>query len=690
MGEIKLHFMDKTKMLALDVPDSIKKDYIALKKLIQKHSYNYYVLDNSNISDTEYDILYNKLLDYEKNYPTLVTPDSPSQRVGNKPLESFQKITHEIPLYSLDNAMSENDLESFNEKIIDLLDVKETEYVAELKIDGLAISLIYENGFFVRGATRGDGQVGEDVTANLKTIKSIPLNLNNISDKKIPQKLEVRGEVFLSKSNFEALNEELEKLGQKKLANPRNTAAGSLKKLDPSFTAKRNLDIFVYAGIVYDNDFDINSHFEMLAFLKELGFKINNNSKKLKNISEVKDFCKEWKEKRSSLPYETDGIVIKANNFETQKLMGFTSKSPKWAIAYKYPATTAITKINDIILQVGRLGTLTPVAVLTPVLLDGSLVSRATLHNAEEIKRKNIKIGDSVIIHKAGEIIPEVISSIVELRDGTEKEFIYPSSCPICHSDVVIESEASIKCPNKSCKEQIKNRISHFVSRDALNIENMGEALVSQLVEKDIIKDFSDIYGLTFETLQSLERMGKKSSEKIIENIQNSKNPELANFIFALGIENTGKTLAKILAKEFKTLENLQKATIEELSKINDIGKITAQSIFDFFKNETNIELLNKLKYYNVVTSHKTDDNNDIIDRTFEGIRFVFTGTLEKFSRDEASVLVEKKGALVSASVTKKTNYLVAGSEAGSKLEKASNLGVKIISEDEFIELISK
>lgn len=677
-------------MLPLELSDLINKDYNSLKKIIQTHSYNYYVLDNSSISDNEYDILYNKLLDYEKDYPLLITSDSPSQRVGNKPLDSFKKITHEVPLYSLDNAMSEKDLDAFNERIIDLLDVNETEYVAELKIDGLAISLIYENGVFIRGATRGDGQVGEDVTANLRTIKSIPLNLNNISAKKVPQKLEVRGEVFLSKSNFETLNEELDKLGQKKLANPRNTAAGSLKQLDSSITAKRNLDIFVYAGIIYDKDFNINSHFEMLDFLKELGFKVNNNSKKLKNITEVKDFCIEWKEKRSSLPYETDGIVIKANNFETQKLMGFTAKSPKWAIAYKYPATTSITKIDDIILQVGRLGTLTPVAILTPLKLDGSLVSRATLHNAEEIKRKNIKIGDSVIIHKAGEIIPEVITSILDLRDGSEREFIFPKNCPVCNTDVVIESEAVIKCPNKNCKEQVKNRIIHFVSRDAMNIENMGESLISQLVEKNLIKDFSELYNLDINTLQTLDRMGKKSSEKIIENIKNSKTPELSNFVFSLGIDNIGKTLSKILAKEFKSLESLQKATIDELSKINDIGKITAQSIYDYFRNDDNIELLERLKNYNVVTSHKIDDNNAIIDKTFEGIRFVFTGTLQKFSRDEASILVEKKGALVSGSVTKKTNYLVAGSEAGSKLEKASSLGVKVISEEDFIELISK
>ncbi|MFN8673586.1 MAG: NAD-dependent DNA ligase LigA [Candidatus Sericytochromatia bacterium] len=665
------------------------EEYSQLKKILQKHSYNYYVLSKTEISDNDYDVLYNKLLEYEKNYPELITSDSPSQRVGDKTQEGFKKIIHEEKMYSLDNAMSEGDLFDFDKRIRELVDVKEIEYVCELKIDGLAISLIYENGIFIRGATRGDGETGEDVTANLKTIKSIPLNLNNIAKVKVPEKLEVRGEIYLAKDNFEKINNELEKLGQKKFANPRNLASGSLKQLDTSLTAKRNLDSFIYTGIIKDETIDLKSHYEMLNYLKDLGFKVNENFDKNPNIDKVKEYCDFWKEKRKDLPYETDGIVIKTNSFEIQRLMGFKTKSPKWAIAYKYPAQQAVTKLEDIIVQVGRLGTLTPVAVLTPVNVSGSMVSRATLHNAEEIKRKDIKIGDTVIVHKAGEIIPEIVSVLTDFRTGNEKEFFYPENCPSCNEKVVIESDVLTRCINKNCKEQIKHRLLHFVSRDAMNIESIGDILAEKLVETKLVLSLADIYNLKAEDLEKLERMGKKTTDKIINNIENSKNPELNKFIYSLGIDNVGKTLSKILASTFKDFEKLKNSTLEELEMIEDVGKITAKSIFDYFRNETTINLLEALKNNNVVSSHKKEDDNDIVNKTLEGLKFVFTGTLKHFSRDEASLLVEKKGAKVSSSVTKKTSYLVAGEEAGSKLDKAKELKVKILSEEEFFDLVN-
>ncbi|MFN8575562.1 MAG: NAD-dependent DNA ligase LigA [Candidatus Sericytochromatia bacterium] len=667
----------------------VELEYNQIKKTLSKYSYHYYVLDNPLVSDEEYDILYRKLLEIEKENPSFITPDSPSQRVGDKPLSEFTQVKHKNPLFSLDNALSDNDLLDFDKRIREYIDSDSIEYVAELKIDGLAVNLNYENGVFIQGSTRGDGKVGEDVTLNLKTINSIPLNLN-FTGLNIPKYLEVRGEVYLSKENFEKMNE-LQKSANKSLfANPRNAAAGSLRQLDSSITAKRKLDIFVYSAIVDENELDFKTHFDTMLYLKDIGFKINKNIKLCKNIQEVMEFCNNWRTERKNINHDMDGIVVKVNNLEYQRVLGFTAKSPKWAIAYKYPAEQVITKIEGITIQVGRLGTLTPVAELKPVLLSGSTVSRASLHNYEEIKRKDIRIGDYVIVEKSAEIIPQVVNVVKDMRTGTEKEFIYPDKCPVCETEAINDGDTIIRCPNKNCKQQVKGRIENFVSRDAMSIDDIGTSLIEQLVDKEIVKDFADLYTLNKETLVSLDRMGEKSATNILKNIESSKTPSLEKFINALSIKHVGQESAKDLANTFKTIENLTKAEFEDIQSIKGMGKITAKSVYDYFKDMDNLNILAKLYNNNVVPSQKLNfTNGNLEDKILNGLKFVFTGTLKMLTRDKAAKEVEKLGGSVSNTVSKQTSYVIVGEDAGSKAEKAEKLKVKILTENEFLEMIS-
>lgn len=668
---------------------SSKEEYEQIKDILRKYSYHYYVLDNPLINDEQYDIIYRKLLEIEIENPDFVTHDSPSQRVGDKPLSQFAQVTHKNPLFSLDNALSDDDLLEFDKRIREYIDSDSIEYVAELKIDGLAVNLNYENGIFVQGSTRGDGKVGEDVTLNLKTINSIPLNIN-FSSYQVPNSLEARGEVYLSKENFENMNEIQKSLNKPLFANPRNAAAGSLRQLDPNITSKRKLDIFVYGAIIDDTKLDFKTHYETMMYLKEIGFKINKNIKLCKNIQEVMDFCNFWKTERKNINHDMDGVVVKVNNLEYQRILGFTSKSPKWAIAYKYPAEQVLTKVEGITIQVGRLGSLTPVAELTPVLLSGSNVSRASLHNYEEIKRKDIRIGDYVIVEKSAEIIPQVVKVMTDMRNGSEKEFIYPDKCPVCNSEVINDGDTIIRCPNKNCKQQLKGRIENFVNRDAMSIDDIGTSLIEQLVDKEIVKDFSDLYNLNKEVLISLDRMGEKSANNILKNIEASKSPSLEKFIYALGIKHVGQESAKDLANYFKSIENVSKAEFEQIQEIKGMGKITAKSVYDYFKDIDNLNILAKLNKYNVVPSQKLDLTSDNLEnKILNGLKFVFTGTLKMLTRDKAAKEVEKLGANVSNTVTKQTSYVVVGEDAGSKAEKAEKLKVKILTENEFLEMIS-
>lgn len=687
MEETELHFIVKNKM----IEDTTVQFYEQLKKTLREYGYHYYVLDNPIVSDEQYDTIYRQLQEIEVNHPELITSDSPTQRVGDKPLSHFKNITHKNPLYSLDNALSDSDLKEFDKKIRENIDTDKIDYVAELKIDGLAVNLTYENGVLVQGTTRGDGRTGEDVTLNLKTINSIPLNLNFNNDIKIPKFLEVRGEVYLSKDNFDKMNE-IQKANNKPLfANPRNAAAGSLRQLDPNITAKRKLDIYVYTAIIDDPEINLKTHYETMMYLKKIGFRINKNIQLCENIDTVQNFCDHWKIERKKLDHDMDGVVVKVNKFEYQRTLGFTSKSPKWAIAYKYPAEQVMTKVEGITIQVGRQGSLTPVAELTPIKLSGSTVSRASLHNYEEIKRKDIRIGDYVIVEKSAEIIPQVVNVVKEMRTGEEVEFIYPDKCPVCDTEVTLtDGETIIKCPNLKCKQQVKGQIENFVSRDAMSIDSIGESIIEQLVDKEIVQDFSDIYKLDSEILLSLDRMGEKSVNKILKNIEASKNPALEKFIYALGIKQVGQETAKDLANHYKTLDNMINSSLEDLQSMYGIGKITAKHVYDYFKDIDNLNILAKLNKYNVVPSQKlssADDNLEI--KILNGLKFVFTGTLNKLTRDEAGKLVEKLGGKVTNTVTKQTSYVVVGEDPGSKADKAEKLKVKILTENEFLEIIS-
>lgn len=659
----------------MTVEDRIKE----LRDKLNHHNYMYYVLDKPEISDYEYDMMMRELIELEEKYPQFKTPDSPTQRVGGEPLKEFEPFTHVVPMQSLANAFSEGELRDFDRRV--KASVGDVEYVVELKIDGLSVELIYENGFFTVGSTRGDGIIGENVTNNLKTIRSIPLKLKDDLN------LIVRGEVFMPKASFEKLNEERELNGESLFANPRNAAAGSLRQLNPKITAKRDLDIFVF-NLQRIDGIELQTHAESLEFLKYQGFKVSPHIKVCKNIDEVIEDINYIRDIRDSLPYETDGAVVKVNDLSKREILGSTAKDPRWAIAFKYPAERQKTKVKDIVVQVGRTGALTPTAILEPVKIAGSIVSRATLHNEDYIKEKDIRIGDTVIIQKAGEIIPEVVSVVVEERDGSEKFFIMPEVCPECGAATVrLPGESVTKCTGLNCPAKLKRGIIHFASKDAMDIDGLGPAVIGQLLDNHLIHNISDLYYLKYDDLLKLDRMGDKSAKNLINAIEESKGRDLDRLIFGLGIDLIGSKAAGILASHFKTMESLEKATFEELTEIEEIGHKMADSVVAFFKEKQNLNIIDRLKAAGV-NMRKKDAIN--VNDDFKGLTFVLTGTLEKYTRDEAKKLIEERGGKVTGSVSKKTDYVVAGIDPGSKLSKAQELGIKILNEEEFENMLKQ
>ncbi|MGB9613435.1 MAG: NAD-dependent DNA ligase LigA [Candidatus Margulisiibacteriota bacterium] len=654
-----------------------KKRIEKLREIIRHHDYLYYVLDQPEISDAEYDKLFRQLVDLEKQFPDLITPDSPTQRVGGEPLKEFKTVTHKVPLLSLDNALSEPELLDFDRRVREGLGKNKIDYVAELKIDGLAVSLIYKKGKFVQGATRGDGIHGEDITQNLKTIRSLPLVL------KEPIDVEVRGEVYLPYDEFVKINEERKEKGESLFANPRNAAAGSVRQLDPKVTASRPLDIFLYYGFVAG----LKTHFEVLDYMRKLGFKVNPHIKLCHGIEEVKKYIDYWETAREKLKYEIDGIVVKVNNLEDQKKLGSTARAPRWAIAYKYPPMQAETIIEDIVVQVGRTGAVTPVAHLKPVHLAGVVVKRATLHNEDEIRRKDIRIKDHVKVQRAGEVIPEVVEVIKSKRTGKEIEFHMPKKCPVCGAEIYRpEGEAIARCLNAACPAQVKERIRHFCTREAMDIVHVGPALVEQLVDKKLVKDAADLYYLKKEDLMKLERMADKSAQNVIDSISASLDRPFDRLLYALGIRMVGRKTAQILADNFLDIDQLAKATEAELSKIYEIGPKVAESIVTFFRQKENQHLIEKLKKAGVQLKAKVEKGP----KPLAGKTFVFTGGLEKYTRAEAEEIVRKLGGRASSSVSKETDFVVVGTEPGSKYEKAKKLGIKIISEKEWLKMIEK
>jgi len=661
--------------------DGVKKEIEALRKKIAEHDDLYYLLNKPVISDQEYDGLYRRLKELEDAHPELIVPDSPTQRVGGHPAEGFAVVRHIVPMMSMENTYSAGELREFDERVRKNLKGEKYEYVVELKFDGVSISLLYENGRWVRGATRGDGTEGDDVSNNLKTIRSIPLKFNE-NVKKVPARVELRGEVYMTKDVFESLNREKKKAGEEPFANPRNAAAGSLKLLDPRIVAKRRLNIFIW-GLGYCEGIDFGKHTDLLEYLKEAGFRVNPHFELCKEIEDVIKFCDLWEGKRKKLEFEIDGMVVKVNDLKQAQILGSTSKSPRWAIAYKFPAEKALTEVENIIVQVGRTGTITPVAILKPVRLSGSTVSRATLHNFDEIERLDVRIGDKVYVEKSGEIIPKVLSVAKEKRTGKEKSFSSPKSCPACASRLhSAPDEVALRCENAGCPAQIKERILHFASRDAMDIEGMGAAITDQLVDRGLIKDYADIYYLKMDDIKKLDRMAEKSAANLLNAIEKSKSNGLNRLIYALGIRHVGEHSARILADHFCSIDKLSGADLDELTRIDEIGPVMAESINDFFSNKENLKILKRLSETNIEMSRSGIEAKK--GGILEGKTVVITGTLKNYSRSRAEELVRRLGGNPSSSVSKNTYFVVAGEEPGSKIEKAKALGVKIIGEEEF------
>lgn len=659
--------------------DKLKKRADELIKQINKHNHNYYVLDKPEISDYEYDMLMKELIELESTFPVLKRADSPTMRVGGEVLKGFEEVIHKSPKLSLGNVFGESDIRDFDSRVKRAVG-NDVEYAVELKIDGLTVVLNYEKGIFVRGATRGDGIKGEDITLNLRTIKSIPLVLaEEVS-------LEVRGEVFISKKAFEELNAKREEQEEPLFANPRNAAAGSLRQLDSRITAARPLDIFIFSlesieGRLFD------THKEALEYLNKLGFKTCPFISIHRTSGEITEKCSYWADKRGELPFEIDGLVIKVNSLKQREKLGYTTKAPRWAAAYKFPPEMKKTKVKDIIVQVGRTGALTPTAELMPVKLAGSLISRATLHNEDYIKEKDIRIGDTVIIKKAGDVIPEIVEVVKEDRNGFLKPFEMPEKCPVCNSDTIREQgEAVTKCTNISCPAQLKRALFHFVSREAMNIEGLGPQIMTLLMEKGFIKDAADIYLLRNhkEELAKIERMGEKSVQNLLDAIEASRGNPLNRLIFALGIRMIGQRASQILANEFEDIDAMFNADFERLTQIPEIGEKMALSIITFFKQEQNIDIINKLKEYGVNTKGSKKEIRE--NEHFKGKTFVLTGALQNFTRDHAKEIIESFGGKVASSVSRKTDHVLAGEDAGSKLIKANELEVNVIDEDTFIE----
>lgn len=660
----------------------IKKRIDELVQIINEADYNYHTLDNPTISDQEYDKYLRELFELENEYKEYIREDSPTQRVGGKVLDEFAKITHKIPMMSLSNVFNEEEIRNFDERI-----KKEgfnPKYECELKIDGLSVSLIYEKGKFISASTRGDGIVGEDITENVKTIKTIPLKLNEDID------IEVRGEIYMSKNVFENINKNRIQNGLTPFQNPRNAAAGSVRQLDSKIAAKRKLDSFIY-HLPNPEDYNIKTHNEALNFMKKLGFKVNPNNKLVDNINEVMEFINYQTENRDKLPYEIDGIVIKVNNINEQKVLGFTAKYPKWATAYKFPAKEVLTRLKDIIFTVGRTGQITPNAVLEPVLIQGSTVKKATLHNENYVIEHDIKIGDIVSIIKAGDVIPAVLGPKKERRTGEEKEFKMITKCPICNSFLIKEKDqADYFCPNEHCEARKIEALIHFVERDAMNIDGLGEKIIEDLYNLKYIKNISDIYELNKykKEIMELEGYGEKSVNNLLEAIENSKNNSLERLLFGLGIRQVGTKTAKILSKHYITLENIINATKEELNNIHDIGNIIADNIINYFKEERNLREINKLKELGL--NMKYLNNSEIINNiNITGKTFVITGTLSK-GRDEIKQLIEKNGGNITTSVSKKTDVVIVGEEPGSKYTKALELGITIWKEEDLEKNINK
>lgn len=657
----------------------IKEKIESLREKINYHNYRYYVLDDPKISDYEYDMMIRELENLEKEHPEYVTPDSPTQRVGGESLKEFNQVVHTVPLQSLQDVFSFEELKDWDVRVRNMLGT-DPQYVVELKIDGLSVSLLYEDGKFVRGATRGDGLIGEDVTLNLRTVKSIPLKINDNN------LLEVRGEVYIPKKGFEELNERREELGQALFANPRNAAAGSLRQLDPKVTAGRPLDIFVFNLQRYGGP-EFKTHLQSLERLKDMGFKVSPKRVLCSNIEEAYNIIIQMGESRGELPFEIDGAVVKVNSLNQRETLGSTAKTPRWAIAYKFPAEKKKTKLTDIVVNVGRTGVLTPMAMLEPVRIAGSTVSRTTLHNEDYIKEKDIRIGDYVIIQKAGDVIPEIVESVKEERTGDEMEFKMPEVCPSCGAPVEREEgEVAVRCTNVACPAQQRRAIQHFVSRDAMNVEGLGPQIIALLLDNGLIHDSADIYYLKLQDIIGLERMGEKSAANLLNAIERTKYNDLDRLVNAMGIRYVGQKSAKNLSRHFGSMESIMNASKEDLLLVEEIGDKMADQIADFFKNERNILFINKLKDAGVNMTSKSINSGK--PQIFSGMTFVLTGTLSRHKRDEAAEIIESMGGKVSGSVSKKTTYVLAGEEAGSKLAKALQLGVKVIDEEEFERMI--
>lgn len=663
---------------SLDAEERIRQ----LRELINYHNHRYYVEDNPEISDFEYDMLYRELVELEQAHPELITPDSPTRRVGGAADNAFSKVIHEVKMESLTDVFDLGELLDFDKRVRETLG-QEVEYVVEKKIDGLSVSLEYQNGMLVRGSTRGDGVVGEDVTQNLKTIRSIPLRLNRLPGEPEIPFLEVRGEVFMPRKDFIELNQRQEEMGQKLFANPRNAAAGSLRQLDPAVTAQRKLDIFVF-NVQRITGRNLKTHAESLELLKKLGFKISPEYALCRNIQEAIEAVKAIGENRGSYSFEIDGAVVKVNDLEQRAILGSTSKAPRWAVAYKYPPEMKKTKLRQIVIQVGRTGALTPNAVLVPVRIAGTTVSRATLHNEDFIREKDIREGDTVWIRKAGEIIPEVVGVDLSLRPEDSKPYAMPETCPVCGAPAVREeNEAVRRCTGIECPARLFRSLVHYASRDAMNIEGLGPALIEMLLEKGFIKGIPDLYKLKERRseLVALERMGEKSVDNLLASIEQSKSNDLSRLIFGLGIRHIGLRAAQMAARHFGSMDKLMEATVEEIQSIDEFGAKMAESLYSFLRQEQTRHTLSLLKEAGVQMVSTVTSNEDGI---FKGKTFVLTGTLPSFTRAQATEIIEKLGGKVSGSVSKKTDFVLAGDEAGSKLEKARNLGVRIIDEEEF------
>lgn len=677
-----------------DIPADVNAEIEDLRRKINRANFLYYIKDQPELSDAEYDQLLRRLIELEAKYPLAITSDSPTQRVGITPQTEFATFEHRIPMLSLANAFGEDELRAFDDRCHRLLHMEPSElleYDCEPKFDGLAVSLTYINGVLNAGATRGDGYKGENITENLRTVRSIPLDLNDVirdapEVKSIPPLIEIRGEIILTHEEFRRINEERETTGEPTFANPRNAAAGSVRQLDSRITAKRRLSMFAYA-VGYYEGFAFSTQYEVLCTLGDWGFKVNPDVRVFKGIDDVAAYIREWGEKKETLNYDVDGMVVKVNSFALQTRLGYVSRSPRWAIAYKYPAHQVQTRVNNIGVHVGRTGALTPVAFLEPVNVGGVTVSRATLHNQDEIRRKDIRIGDTVVVQRAGEVIPEVVEVVKEKRTGGEVEFVMPPICPECGAAVVREpGEAVFRCTDIACPAQVLETIIHFTSRSAMDIDGVGPALIAQLLENKFIRDPADLYSLTVQDILPLERMALKSAENAINAIEASKNATLDRLIYALGIRHVGERTAAVIAQRFGSLDSLKTASAEEVAEVPDVGPVVAASVVNFFAQPQNEEVLRKLREAGI--DPRVESRRESV--AFAGKTIVFTGALQRMTRDEAQGLVFKLGGNPSSSVSGNTDLVVAGEKAGSKLDKARSLGVSIITEDDFIEMVKQ